>query len=130
MNKLIANAKILLVEDDAMIRNYVAELLLSAGYCVTTARSGRESLELIDAGLAPDLLFTDVRIAGGMNGIELARKAQAIVQNLKVSFMSGYAGGEEDQLPALAEFLQKPFRRLQCIGKVQSALAELTTRNG
>jgi CheY-like chemotaxis protein len=130
MDELNTNAKILVVEDDAMIRDYVAGLLRAAGYSVTTVPSGRAALELINAGLAPDLLFTDITIAGGMNGIEVARKAQNIVHDLKVLFMSGYAGAWEDQRPAGSGFLQKPFRRLQCIEKVQSVLSKSTTLEG
>ena len=127
MEKLITKSKILLVEDDALIRDYIAGLLTSSGYSVTTARSSAESLDLIAAGLAPDLLFTDIMIAGGMNGIELARQAQGILPDMKVLFTSGYAGAAGQQpLPTGAEFLQKPFRRLRCIEKVQSVLAKST----
>ena len=126
MDKLNTKANILVVEDDALIRDYVAELLIASGYCVTTARSGLEALELIDGGLVPDLLFTDVMIAGGMNGIALAHAARCILPEIKVLFMSGYAGpAGEEQLPTGAKFLQKPFRRVRCIEQVQIALAKL-----
>jgi DNA-binding NtrC family response regulator len=123
MNKPITEAMILVVDDDALIRDHVAALLVSSGYRVTSVGSSREALELVAAGFAPELLLTDVWIAAGMNGIELAREAQRVLPGLKVLFFSGHinATGRE-QLPKGAEFLQKPFRRLQCIEKVRSVL--------
>lgn len=128
MEKPVAKFRILVVDDDALIRDYVAGLLLSSGYHVTGAASGREALGLIEAGLAVDLLFTDVSIGGGMNGIELARAAQLVLPELKVLFFSGDASatGKQD-LPASADFLQKPFRKVQCTEKVRSVLAGSTT---
>lgn len=124
MTRPIESAEILVVEDDALIRDYVAQLLLGSGYRVTCAASSQEALCLIDMGLAPNLLFTDIRVADGMSGIELARQAQRIVPDLKVLFMSGHIDTKgRERLPEGAGFLRKPFRSLQCLEKVRSALA-------
>ena len=127
MDQPIAKPGILVVDDDALIRDYVAALLLSAGYDVSSAASSRDALDLIEAGLAPDLLFTDLWIGGGTNGLELARRAQLVLPRLKVVFVSGYAGvpGSE-ALPAGAHFLQKPFRRAQCLDMLHSILTPST----
>lgn len=131
MTKPGAEPLILVVEDDALIRDHVAALLLSSGYRVASAASGRDAIALVEQGLAPDLLLTDVWIAAGMNGIELARAAQLRVPDMKVLFFSGHIGATgKGQLPKDAQFLQKPFRRLQCLSKVQSVLAGPTSDSG
>lgn len=114
-----ANTEILVVEDDDFIREYVTEVLLVSGYRVTNAANGREALDLLGAGLRPGLLFTDVLMAGGMNGIQLAREARRFSDEMKVLFTSGYTGGTGcEPLPADAEFLRKPFKRQECVETV------------
>lgn len=120
-----ANLDILVVEDDEFIRAYVAEVLQLSGYRVESAANGHEALELLSAGLRPNLLFTDVLMAGGMNGIELAREARHISSAIKVLYTSGYTGGTTcEPLPADAEFLRKPFRRQECVEKVKRILED------
>ncbi|HEY0911111.1 MAG TPA: CHASE3 domain-containing protein, partial [Bradyrhizobium sp.] len=63
---------ILVVEDDALVRNFVTAQLQSLGYKTVAAADSRAALQLIEAGQAFDLLFTDVVIPGGMSGRELA----------------------------------------------------------
>lgn len=110
---------ILVVEDDDFIRDYVTEVLLLSGYRVKSAASGQEALDILGAGLRPGLLFTDVLMAGGMNGIELAREARQFSRDMKVLYTSGYTGGTGcEPLPADAEFLRKPFKRQECVEKV------------
>jgi len=129
-DEMDARADILVVDDDEFIRGYVTELLLSAGYGVTSAASGDEALEILAGGPTPDLLLTDVQMAGGMSGIELARRANLISANLRVLYTSGYIGGAgREQLPAGAAFLQKPYRRRECIALVSAILAEAAADN-
>jgi CheY-like chemotaxis protein len=122
-----ANPRIMVVDDDALVLDYVAALLLSSHYDVTRAESSREALDLFEAGFVPHLLVTDVSLGGGMTGIELARRARRILPDLKVLFFSGYAGSTgSEALPAGAAFLQKPFRAVHFLEKLRSILAEST----
>ena len=68
------NETILVVEDDALVRNFVIVQLQSLGYRTIAAANGPAALSLIDDGEAFDLLFTDVIMPGGMTGRELAEK--------------------------------------------------------
>ena len=63
---------IFVVEDDTLVRNFVTAQLQSLGYKTVAAADSRAALQLIEAGQAFDLLFTDVVIPGGMSGRELA----------------------------------------------------------
>jgi CheY-like chemotaxis protein len=55
------------------------------------AETAKGALELLLAGAHVDVLFTDIELPGGMNGIELAKAAQKLDQNIKVLFATGYA---------------------------------------
>ena len=66
-----------MVEDDPFVRNYAVACIESLGYRVITAADGHEALALLAQDAELDLLFTDVVMPGGINGFELARRAQA-----------------------------------------------------
>ena len=82
---------ILLVEDDADVRDYFAEVLEKGGFHVLVASGGGPALDLLTRGEPIDLVLTDIRMPG-LNGIELARRVAVIRPALKVLFVSGYPG--------------------------------------
>jgi len=117
---------ILLVEDDTMVRNYVAAQLGLFGYHVIVAVNGVEALDMLQARDDIDLLFTDIVMPGGMNGRELADSAQSIRPNLKVLFTSGYTENaivHHGRLDAGVHFLSKPYRRAELAAKLRQVLA-------
>ena len=103
---------ILVVEDEADVREVVAAELTNFGYQVLTAGDGREALEIIDSNSAIDLLFSDVVMPRGMNGDDLAREARRRRPELRVLLTSGYPPAELHERPSLGEFrvLRKPYR--------------------
>ena len=114
---------ILVVEDDVLIRDYVGSMLKAAGYDVTRAANVTDALDVLDGTFKPDLLFTDVYMGAGMNGIELARTARMMFPDLKILFTSGYIGTtERNHLPEGAEVLSKPYRKKACLDKVMAML--------
>jgi CheY-like chemotaxis protein len=82
--------RILLVEDEMLIRELAAEDLIDAGYDVVTASSGDEAFALFEAQPDFDLLFTDLRMPGAIDGVELARLARAMIPSLPVIYATGY----------------------------------------
>jgi PAS domain S-box-containing protein len=116
---------ILLVEDDPMVRTHTEKQLIALGYRVTTAEKGPAALELIEQGLRPDLLFTDIIMPDGMNGRQLADAVRKHMPDLKVLFTSGYTqgadvGGNGDEKGT--GFLGKPFRRVELARKLREML--------
>jgi PAS domain S-box-containing protein len=106
---------ILLVEDEPEVRNIVRRQLESLGHRVLVAEAATEALLLVEAG-NPDMLVTDVMLATGMNGVDLAEAALVGKPSLAVVFMSGFTAKPEtqDRIRKMgAPFLTKPFTAVQ-----------------
>jgi CheY-like chemotaxis protein len=107
---------VLCVEDDRDVRNYVTVQLENLGYKVIAAANAAEALAIAAEGAQFDLLFTDIVMAGGMNGRQLAEQMVASRPSLRVLFTSGYA---YDSLYAQgragqgAPLLPKPYRKAE-----------------
>jgi PAS domain S-box-containing protein len=108
------HGRVLLVEDEAMVRALTERILVRAGYRVATARNGREALARLEAqgpGEAPiDVLVTDV-VMPEMGGRELAQRLRRARPDLPVVFMSGYVddGLAASDLERRSAFVEKPF---------------------
>ena len=117
---------ILVVEDEADVRNIVRRQLESLGHKVLVAEAATEALLLLRGPGAPDLLVTDVVLASGMNGIELATAARATRPDLPVIFMSGYTAVPEAQQRIRetgAPLLSKPFTTPQLERAIEAVFA-------
>ena len=118
---------ILVVEDDPRVRRVSLRRLRELGYSALEAENGPAALALIERGGRFDLLFTDVVMAGGMSGIELAQKARERRPDLKVLFTSGYAEPAVMTQALLAEhaaWLGKPYAIQQLDEKLRGLLGE------
>jgi len=104
---------ILLAEDEAPLREMVAEILALQGYHVLTASSGPAALEVWRQASSPiDLLLTDMVMPGGMMGTDLAAELKRANANLKVIYTTGYSPGvtgEHDSFREGINFLPKPY---------------------
>ena len=116
--------RILVVEDETLLRGLVARSLESSGHQVVSARHGREALELALAE-PPDLVVTDV-ILPDLDGEQLVARLRERQPRLRVLLVSGYepervagATGEDDQ----TLFLAKPFTIAQLVASVDALLA-------
>ncbi len=115
---------ILLVEDEAFVRQAAAEALESAGYRLLIARSAAEALEAYRKCFRPvDLLLADV-VMPGMTGHELADKFKGLSTGTRILLMSGYA----EQMaacqpsPHAKKWLAKPFSIHTLLRTVREAL--------
>lgn len=117
-------ARILVVEDEPVVRELVMRLLRRAGHQVTGATDGEQALAVAGKELAFDVLVTDV-VMPGMNGRELAERLRERHPRLPVLFMSGYAHDLDGSLPeamGASAFLQKPFDATALLERVQGLL--------
>jgi signal transduction histidine kinase/CheY-like chemotaxis protein len=118
--------KVLVVEDNNSVREVAAAMIEEMGFEAITAINGPEGLKAIETMPDIDLVLSDVIMAGGMNGPELAMKAIKVRPDLRILFMSGYAPGSVRQmqdLPDTIELVNKPFTRNDLTQKVKRALA-------
>jgi PAS domain S-box-containing protein len=88
---------ILVVEDEAAVRNTLRRQLETAGHRVIVADGGEEALRLVSSGEAIDVVLTDVVLGGAMDGIDLANAARRARPDLPVVFISGYTAVTEAQ---------------------------------
>ncbi|MGH6969213.1 MAG: ATP-binding protein, partial [Stellaceae bacterium] len=113
---------VLVVEDDAELREMVAESLRSLGYRVLTAADASAALALVERESRVDLLFSDYSMPRSMLGDELARRARRLKRGLKVLLTSGYAVAQQGA--GIAEFtlLQKPYRQDELAHAIRQTL--------
>ena len=106
------NERILLVEDDAMVRDQIVRQLEFLGYSIATALDGHDALRLIKGRDTFDLMITDVMMPGGINGWQLGQTIRNIRPSMPVLFISGFSddAAEKDRR-AVSDFLllRKPF---------------------
>jgi DNA-binding NtrC family response regulator len=116
-----SKSTVLLVEDEPLIRLFVAELLEDSGFKVVEAANATEALILLEAGLEINVLFTDVDMPNGCNGFELAHKVHESWPEAEILIMSGRQWPAQGDLPQGAAFLAKPCSNETIISHVHSA---------
>jgi len=117
---------ILVVEDSAEVLELAVEILGSAGYGVTTAESGEIALRIFEKAEPGtfDLLFTDLVMPGGINGLKLAEKVREKDADIGILLTTGYneelvvAGPDRSH----KDVLGKPYRRSELLDRVRQAL--------
>lgn len=127
-SELPRSPSILIVEDEALVATYIREVLEESGFVVAgVASSGPEAMSLAGASASPpDLALVDIKLAGPMDGIEVA---QLMRNRFKIHsiFLSGICDPETMERAKSATplgFLEKPFRPSQVFNALQRALSE------
>jgi CheY-like chemotaxis protein len=110
---------ILLVDDDADLREVMVAILSESGHTVLTAADGYEALRLL-VDRSVDLLITDVKMPG-ITGFELARQAKLMRPHLHVIYLSG-AGSPVDRGPSYGLVIQKPVRVGELLDLVEGSI--------
>jgi len=118
-------AKIFIVEDERLVVEDLKERLIHQGYNVIgTATSGKEAIEEIKV-VCPDLIIMDVRIAGELNGIEVAIIVQSYFDHhLPIIFLTGFSQQAFSYLKVLPDYIyiNKPFQERVLMEAVERAL--------
>jgi DNA-binding NtrC family response regulator len=123
---------ILIVDDEAMLRSVFADLLAHEGYACVTAANAIDALQIIEANLIElDLLVTDVRMPGMLNGLDLANKVRELQPRTWILLISGFT---DDPLTKSAKergyrILAKPFRHAHLAAAVREELRKKRDRD-
>jgi DNA-binding NtrC family response regulator len=104
-----ASAPVLLVEDDPLILESTADLLALNGCDVLRACSAAEALSLLEAGPVPPVVVTDISLADGSSGLDLARVIAERWPGTRVLIVSGACRPARGDYPEGALFFTKPY---------------------
>ena len=118
---------ILVVEDDADVRQFAISVLRTLGYTPLQAADAATALRVLETVPQISLLFTDIVMPGEIDGIQLAAEAQRRYPGLPVLLTSGYtehAPANNDQLAGGVEILTKPYRKSELRDKLRLLLGQ------
>jgi two-component system, response regulator PdtaR len=116
-------ARLLVAEDDIFVRAMIAEFLRDAGFDVVEAGNADEAMAVFEAGTEIDLLFSDVRMPGSMDGSVLAERVKGKWPGTHVVLTSGYTSALlETQAKTRDRVLPKPYRPLSVLAAILSAV--------
>ena len=104
-----AAGRVLVVEDEALVRLSALDEIEAAGFKVYEAYNADEAIRLLEAHPDIELVFTDVDMPGSMDGVKLAHYVRTRWPPVKIIVTSGYQHVTPDQLPTGSVFLSKPY---------------------
>ncbi len=113
---------VLAVEDEDSVRETVGETLRDLGYRVLTAATAEHALSCLRSEERIDLLFSDVMMPGGMNGMELSQEARRLRPALKILLTSGYNSVIVPGVQHTFPLLPKPYDRGQLASRLRTVL--------
>jgi CheY-like chemotaxis protein len=114
--------KVLVVEDEPLIRLGLASVIEEAGYDVAEAANANEAIRVLENDQTVSLVLTDVDMPGGMDGIRLAHFVRDRWPPVQLIVISGKVGVKPGELPPGARFVSKPYQEPQLLGLVQSMI--------
>lgn len=116
---------VLVVEDETMVRMPIAEFLRDCGYNVVEAGDASEAIAAMEAAEPVNLVFTDVRMPGSMDGFDLAAWFESHYPSVPVLLTSGYNARRNLPAPAASggRFIEKPYSQTQVARRIADLLA-------
>ena len=123
----VTTGRVLLVEDEGLIRMVAAEALQDEGFEVVEAWDGEEAARLLDGPVSFDVLFTDVRMPGSLDGMDVAMHARRRYPAIPVLLVSGFAANIMCRIASMqprAIFINKPYS----LEEVVRAVSRLAAR--
>jgi CheY-like chemotaxis protein len=113
---------ILIVEDETMVRLIGSDVLLDAGYEVLEAATAQEALDILEGAGDVDLLFTDIRMPGALDGLQLAEIVHQRWPAIRILLTSADVRPSAAAIPEHGRFLAKPYRLDTLQREVESVL--------
>jgi CheY-like chemotaxis protein len=110
---------VLVVEDEALVRNVIVEYLRETGCLVLEAQSGEQAIAMLHANGPIDVVFTDIRLGSELNGWDVAEACRALRADVAVIYTSGHSIQPARNVPR-SLFLDKPYRPEQVFNACRS----------
>jgi CheY-like chemotaxis protein len=120
---------ILVTEDDKLLRLYTSELLEESGYTVVEADSAEEALKVMEARKDVRLLFTDIQMPPGCDGLELARQVHKRWPKVLLVITSGQVHPTKAEIADHGRFIRKPYQAKELLGEIDGLLKEDDARS-
>ncbi|HWV01057.1 MAG TPA: response regulator [Devosia sp.] len=114
--------KILVVEDEPLIRLGLASVIEEAGYEVVEAANASEAIRVLEANADVSLVLTDVDMPGGMDGVRLAHYVRDRWPPVQLIVISGKVGVSAAHLPSGARFISKPYQEPVLLGAMRGMI--------
>ncbi len=100
---------VLVVEDEPLVLDMISQELTDQGFAVLEADTAEAALSIIQSGQSVDVLFTDIRLPGEMDGWRLAATVRESMPQLPIIYATGYTVERSAQVPG-SVFMKKPYR--------------------
>jgi DNA-binding NtrC family response regulator len=114
---------VLVVEDEFLVRLMVSDALRDVGYHVLEASSGDEAVDLFGSGVAIDVVFSDVRMPGEVDGLGLLAFVRGTYSEVPVIITSGHLPDLPKPAISATKFLPKPYHIEQLTCLIETVLA-------
>ncbi|BAM87553.1 response regulator receiver domain-containing protein [Bradyrhizobium oligotrophicum S58] len=115
---------VLVVEDELLLRTNAAEMIADAGFDVVEASNADKAIAILEARPDIHVVFTDIQMAGSMDGLKLAHFVRGRWPPIKIIATSGHHAFKEADLPEGSRFLPKPYG----YDSISSILRELASQ--
>ena len=115
-------AKVLVVEDEMMLRMRAVDIVEDAGFTPIEAVNADDAFTILESRSDIDLLFTDIQMPGTMDGLKLAHAVQARWPSIKIMLVSGQVTPTETEKPVNSRFYGKPLEAKEMIAELQSMI--------
>jgi two-component system, response regulator PdtaR len=119
-----AKPVILVVEDEALLRMYAADLLEENGFGVVEAANADAALKVLETRDDVRLLFTDIRMPGSCDGMDLARQVYARWPHILLVITSGHIRPAQAEIPDHSHFIAKPYRANELLDEVNDMMGK------
>ncbi len=118
--KLPVGRTVVIVEDEYLVRDYATALLEVLGFPIADFPSGDAALDYLDRHASEVfVLFTDIRMPGSIDGVELARRVRASWPWIKIMISSGQVEAADVGLPKDVQFFPKPWVPIELLNAME-----------
>ena len=111
---------VLVVEDDPTLLEFTAELLADDGLHVIRAQTSDQAVAIMESGRIPSILVTDVKLAGGPSGLDLAATVADRWPEVRLLIVSGQCRPAQGEYPEQAVFFTKPYAHGALLSMIRS----------